>query len=281
MSGALTTTGGATFGGGITASGNTEITGDTSSPHTDNAFVVKRGSNGDVVFRIQNSGEVVVQNNYLYAAGSGVSMYVQNTAVFRGSILNDSADAPVRINDTLKVDDDANIHGNLYLHNVDTNTSSETSALFVNGSTNEVEKRELGTGAFADVDTTYEFNFSTQLSANTWTDTGIDGTDMATGTYIMRVEVDDNAIGGGHYDEAYSATISWYGGSTNSTMHDEIVIHRAGHAPNNSDLQFRTLRASVSDSHDLMLQVKSNVAYSAAPDQTNNKTFKFKFRKMI
>ena len=33
------------------------------------------------------------------------SMYVQNTAVFRGSIMNDSADnAPVRINDTLKVD---------------------------------------------------------------------------------------------------------------------------------------------------------------------------------
>ena len=104
---------------------------------------------------------------------------------------------------------------------------------------------------------------------------------MATGTYIMRVEVDDNGIGGGHYDEAYSATISWFTGATNSTMHDEIVIHRAGHAPNNSDLQFRTLRASGSDSHDLMLQVKSNVAYSAAPDQTNNKRFKFKFRKMI
>ncbi len=68
---------------------------------------------------------------------------------------------------------------------------------------------------------------------------------------------------------------------TNSTMHDEIVIHRAGHAPNNSDLQFRTLRASATDSHDLMLQVKSNVAYNAAPDQTSQKTFKFKFRKMI
>jgi hypothetical protein len=97
----------------------------------------------------------------------------------------------------------------------------------------------------------------------------------------MRVEVDDHNMGGGHYDEAYSATISWYNGGTNSTMHDEIVIHRAGHAPNNSDLQFRTLRASNSDTHDLMLQVKSNVAYSAAPNQTDGKTFKFKFRKMI
>ena len=133
----------------------------------------------------------------------------------------------------------------------------------------------------ATADTTYEFNFSTQLSANTWTDTGIDGTDMATGTYIMRVEVSDHNLGGQHYDEAYSATISWFGGSTNSTMHDEIVIHRAGHAPNNGDIQFRTLRASGTDSHDLMLQVKHNMSYNAAPDQTSGKIFKFKFRKMI
>ena len=266
----------ATFGGNVT------INGDTSSPHTDNAFVVNRGSNGDTVLRIQNSGEVVVQNNYFYAAGSGVSMYVQNTAVFRGSIMNDSADnAPVRINDTLKVDNDANIHGNLYLHNVDTNTSSETSALFVNGSTKEVEKRELGTAAFADVDTTYNFNMSTQLSANTWTDTGIDSSDMVTGTYIMQVEVSDYSLGGGHYSEFYSATMSFYGSGTNQTgdsAADEIPIHRAGHAPNNGDIQFRTLRGS---SANLKLQVKHNLSYSAAPDQTTGKTFKFKFRKMI
>ena len=80
---------------------------------------------------------------------------------------------------------------------------------------------------------------------------------------------------------AYSATISWFTGATNSTFHDEIVVHRAGHAPNNGDVQFRTLRASGSDTHDLMLQVKHNQSYSAAPDQTSGKTFKFKFRKMI
>ena len=119
------------------------------------------------------------------------------------------------------------------------------------------------------------------MTANTWTDTGIDGTDMATGTYIMRVEVSDHNLGGQHYDEAYSATISWFTGATNSTFHDEIVVHRAGHAPNNGDVQFRTLRASGSDTHDLMLQVKHNQSYSAAPDQTSGKTFKFKFRKMI
>ena len=119
------------------------------------------------------------------------------------------------------------------------------------------------------------------MTANTWTDTGIDGTDMATGTYIMRVEVDDHNMGGGHYDEAYAATINWYSGATNSTDHDEIPIHRSGHAPNNSDLQFRTLRASSSDTHDLMLQVKQNFAHTTTPNQTDGRTFKFKFRKMI
>jgi small nuclear ribonucleoprotein (snRNP)-like protein len=38
-------------------------------------------------------------------------------------------------------------HNNLYLHNVDTN-NSEATALVINGSTNEVEKRELGSNAF-------------------------------------------------------------------------------------------------------------------------------------
>ena len=189
-------------------------------------------------------------------------------------LLHCNASGDLRFDGDLTVDGgDIVLNGNGRIQGVDT----------VSANTDAANKQYVdnAVSGLATADTTYEFNFSTQLSANTWTDTGIDGTDMATGTYIMRVEVDDHNIGGGHYDEAYSATISWYNGGTNSTMHDEIVIHRAGHAPNNSDLQFRTLRASATDSHDLMLQVKSNVAYSAAPNQTNGKTFKFKFRKMI
>ena len=120
-----------------------------------------------------------------------------------------------------------------------------------------------------------------QLAANTWTDTGIDGTDLATGTYAMQVYVDDHYAGGGHFDEYYSATISWYSGSTNSTNHDEIVLHRAGHASNASHLQIRTLRAVNADSHDLMLQVKQNFAHSLALNGTDGKTMTFKFRRLI
>ncbi len=91
-----------------TFSGNVVINGSTSSG---NAFYVTRGSDGAVAFRITNTGEVVTQANYFYASASGVSMYVQNTAVFRGSILNDGSNAPVRIADDLTIDDDLTVTG--------------------------------------------------------------------------------------------------------------------------------------------------------------------------
>ena len=264
--------------GASTFSSNVHIDGTSGS--SGNAFSVDRGSDGAIAFRVQNSGEVVTSANYFYAAASGTSMYVQNTAVFRGGIINDSADAPVLINDSLKVNVDLEVAGgDITLGGTGRIQGVDT----VSASTDAANKDYVdnAVSGLATADTTYEFNFSTQLTANTWTDTGIDGTDMATGTYIMRVEVSDHNLGGQHYDEAYSATISWFTGATNSTFHDEIVVHRAGHAPNNGDVQFRTLRASGSDTHDLMLQVKHNQSYSAAPDQTSGKTFKFKFRKMI
>ena len=119
-----------------------------------------------------------------------------------------------------------------------------------------------------------------QLAANTWTDTGINSSDLATGTYAMQVFVDDHNAGGLHFDEYYSATISWYGGITNSTNHDEIVTHNAGHASNSSHLQFRTLRHT-NPGDNLMLQVKQNFAHSLALNGTNGKTMTFKFRRLI
>ena len=89
-----------------TFNGNTTINGDGSEPHSDNAFAVNRGSDGSVALRVQNSGEVVTNANYFYAAAGGTSMYVQNTAVFRGAILNDGSNAPVRIADNLRVEGD-------------------------------------------------------------------------------------------------------------------------------------------------------------------------------
>jgi hypothetical protein len=132
------------------------------------------------------------------------------------------------------------------------------------------------------VDQIKEFPMTFQLTANTWTDTGIDGTDLSTGTYAMQVYVSDFSVGGNHYYEYYSATISWYGGATNSAVVDEIPVHRAGHAPNSGDVQFRTQRASGTDTHDLMLQVKHNQTYTGALDNVNSgKIMRFKFRRLM
>lgn len=159
------------------------------------------------------------------------------------------------------------------------NPASTSTSLKVAGS---VEHKGLSMTDGTNVDQVKEFSMTFQLSANTWTDTGIDGSDLATGTYAMQVYVGDYAVGGNHYDEYYSATISWFSTNTNSTMVDEIPVHRAGHAPNNGDVQFRTQRASNSDTHDLMLQVKHNLSYNAALDgTTTGKKMIFKFRRLI
>jgi len=91
-----------------TFSGNVVINGSGSSG---NAFYVSRGSDSSAAFRVTNSGEVVTNANYFYAAASGVSMYVQNTAVFRGAIMNDQSNAAVRIGDALTIDDNLTVTG--------------------------------------------------------------------------------------------------------------------------------------------------------------------------
>ena len=110
----------------------------TGSGSSGNAFAVMRGSDGAQVLRIQNTGEVVVQNNYLYAAASGNSLYVQNGAIFRGSIINDTSGQPVTIGDDLYVSSDLTIgsgtsQSNLHIKKADNDVSDHI--VFYNGTT--------------------------------------------------------------------------------------------------------------------------------------------------
>ena len=162
-------------------------------------------------------------------------------------------------------------------------SGSDTDAVIIDGSNMSVAGNITHHGLTptdgTDIDQIKEFAMTFQLTANTWTDTDIAGSDLPTGTYIMQAYVSDFNVGGGHYYEHYSATISWYGQNTNSTHVDEIPVHRAGHAPNNGDVQFRTERHA---SGNLMLQVKHNMSYNAALDNSDGgKIFRFKFRRLI
>lgn len=81
-------------------------------------------------------------------------------------------------------------------------------------------------------------------------------------------------VGGGHYSEYYSGLMSWYGSNTNDDDEDEIVLHKAGHAPNNHHIYLKTVRRS-SNNGDLKLQIASTAT------TTGNSTYTFKFRRMI
>lgn len=74
-----------------------------------------------------------------------------------------------------------------------------------------------------------------------WIDTGISGTTLETGIYIVRVTSETN----GKYDlwsESYVGIMNWYAEHTNSTESDEILLHSSGHAPNGNRLYLRTKR---------------------------------------
>jgi hypothetical protein len=116
--------------------------------------------------------------------------------------------------------------------------------------------------------------FTKSLTLTTsWIDTGISGSALATGTYIIQVYVDNYDVSGGQYTEYYSGTMSWFASTTNSTDYDEIVLHKAGHAPNSNWINLRTLRQV--NPGTLKLQIISSVATTSADN------YIFKFRRMI
>lgn len=104
-----------------------------------------------------------------------------------------------------------------------------------------------------------------------WQDTGISGTDLATGSYLMQLFANDAGAGGTNSNEYYTGSMSWYSGSTTSGGEmptDEIVLHRAG-AGTDGSLYLRTYRSPAGS---LKLQVYANQPNVSA----SNYVFKFK-----
>lgn len=116
--------------------------------------------------------------------------------------------------------------------------------------------------------------FTKSLTITTsWSDVGISGSDLATGTYIIQVTVDNYDVSGGQYQERYSGVMSWIAGVTNSTDVDEIVLHKAGHASNGNWINLRTVRQAPN------LTMKLQIIASGNTSAADN--YVFKFRRMI
>lgn len=93
-----------------------------------------------------------------------------------------------------------------------------------------------------DISTIKEFTKSLQLPANTWTDVGINGQDLQTGTYIMQVYMNNNSEQTGQWNERISGLLTWFEGSTNSEDADDIPISKSGHAKNAHNIKLRITR---------------------------------------
>ena len=210
-------------------------------------------SNGDLAggdyasIRQNNALEIVLRTE---ASAAGISFQTQGTQKFRISS-----------------------GGTLERGSSNTATLTQAGALTVATGTftGNVQHTGLTMTDGTDIDQLKTFTESLTLS-DAWQDTSIAGSDLATGTYIVQVYAHDYAVSGGHYNEYYSGTMSWYASGTNSTQADEIILHRAGHAPNTGDIYLRTERHS---SGSLMLQIRGSTSNSGASN------YILKFRRMI
>ena len=100
---------------------------------------------GNVEMQSGNSvGKFAVSSSSVHGS---YDFYNNGTSYFNGDVTVDA-------NFTQTSGTSASFSGNVYLNNVDTNTSSETTILVLNGSTKELEKRELpaNNGAFQEID---------------------------------------------------------------------------------------------------------------------------------
>jgi len=214
-------------------------------------------SNGDLSgsdyasIRQNNSLEIVIRTE---ASAAGISLQTQGAQRFRVSS-----------------------GGTLERGSSNTATLTQAGALTVATGTftGNVQHTGLTMTSGTDIDQLITATDSLTLS-DAWQDTSIAGSDLASGTYIVQVYVNDNGVGGGHYQEFYSGVMSWTASSTNSSEVDEIILHRAGHAPNAGDIYLRTERRYQSgDVGTLMLQIRGSTTNSGASN------YIFKFRRMI
>lgn len=106
-----------------------------------------------------------------------------------------------------------------------------------------------------------------------WQNTGISGSDLYTGTYVVQVSGLASDDGLFTWHEIWSGVMSWYGSRTNGNgLADEILLHNAGHADHGGDIYLRTLRNS---SGVLALQIAANANATKADNVV------FKFRQLI
>ena len=148
----------------------------------------------------------------------------------------------------------------------------------------DTEKNSVGINCFPenenslevnglDVSTIREFTKSVKLSADNWSDVGINGNDLKSGTYVMEVWMNSNSEATGQWNERISGIVAWFEGGTNSQGVDDIPVSKAGHATNSHNIKLRTAR--MTSGGVLKLQMYDSIAW------TGNADVVFRFKRLI
>ena len=155
-----------------------------------------------------------------------------------------------------------------------------TDAIYANGNRLDLPASAGTIALTSDIPSTDQvITITKTLTGNTsWTNTGIAGPDLETGTYIVQVLV--GAEGGSFaslWSERWSGIMSWYASNTNNTSADEIILHNSGHADNDNDFFLRTKHDGETRNSTKYLSLQ----YAFKNSNSNSTTVTFKFRKMI
>ena len=124
-----------------------------------------------------------------------------------------------------------------------------------------------------DISTIKVFTKSLKLSADSWSDVGINGNNLESGTYVMQVWMNYNSEATGQWNERISGIVAWFEGGTNSQGVDDIPVSKAGHATNSHNIKLRTAR--MSSGGVLKLQMCDNIAWTGYADVV------FSFKRLI
>jgi hypothetical protein len=98
-----------------------------------------------------------------------------------------------------------------------------------------------------------------------WVNTSVNFAELATGSYMVQVSTGT---------EYYTGIMSWYSADIDSTVTDEIVLHRASAGSETSNLFLKIERTDLLSSPNMTLQISSSVARASA-------NYTYKFRRMI
>ena len=136
----------------------------------------------------------------------------------------------------------------------------------------------LKTGTSVYIDTIQTINKTLSITGATWTNTGIEGTDIgANGSYMIQVYSNAHgSTGGAWYSMYWTGVMSWYKDSANGINASEIYLNFSGHALNSNVLQLRTVQhtSSGSPANKMSLEIKTVNTLTNAP-------ISFRFRRLM